>query len=54
MMTLNVGHSFAEAVTDALKKALELKMLFLTLDVKLAKSFENIKYDELTEYPNKT
>jgi hypothetical protein len=51
---LNSVHSFAEAVTDTLKKALELKMPFLTLDLKLAKSFENTKYDELTEYPNKT
>jgi predicted nucleic acid-binding protein len=70
MMTLNAVHSFAEVVTDALKKALELKITvydaaflsisdklkipFLTLDVKLAKSFENTKYNELTEYPNKT
>ena len=70
MMTLNAVHSFAEVVIDALKKALELKITvydaaflslsdklkipFLTLDVKLAKSFENTKYNELTEYPNKT
>jgi predicted nucleic acid-binding protein len=70
MMNLNAVHSFPEVVTDSLKKAIDLKitvydaaflsladklkMPFLTLDIKLAKSLEGTKYNELTEYPNKT
>ena len=69
-MNLNAVHSFSEVITDSLKKAIDLKitvydaaflsladklkMPFLTLDIKLAKSLEGTKYDELTEYPNKT
>ena len=63
-------HSFSEVVSDSLKTALELKiaaydaaflsladklkMPFLTLDIKLVKRLEGTKYNELTEYPNKT
>ena len=70
MMNLYAVHKFSEVITDALNKALDLKitvydaaflslsdklkMPFLTLDIKLAKSFEDTKYDELAEYPNKT
>ncbi len=70
MMNLYAVHSFSEIITDSLKKAIELKitvydaaflsladklkMPFLTLDIKLAKSLESTKYDELIEYPNKS
>ncbi len=69
MMKLYAVHSFSEVITDALNKALELKitvydaaflsladklnMRFLTLDMKLARSLEHTKYDELIERPNK-
>jgi len=70
MMNLNAVHSFSEVVSDSLKKAIglkiavydaaflsladKLKMPFLTLDIKLVKRLEGTKYNELTEYPNKT
>ena len=69
MMNLYAVHSYPEVGTDALKKAIEMKITvydaaflsladklktpFLTLDIKLAKSLEGTKYKELTEYPNK-
>ena len=69
MMNLNAVHSFTEVITDSLKKAIDLKitvydaaflsladklkMPFLTLDLKLAKSLEGTEFNELTEYPNK-
>jgi len=70
MMNLFTVHNFSEVIIDSLNKALEqkiavydaaflsladkLKMPFLTLDIKLAKRLEGTKYNELTEYPNKT
>ncbi len=69
MMNLYAVHSYPEVITDTLKKALEMKITvydaaflsladklkipFLTLDIKLAKSLEGTRYKELTEYPNK-
>ncbi len=67
IMSLSSIHSFHEIITDALNKALELritvydaafvaladkrKMKFLTLDTKLAKNLEHTKYAELIERP---
>lgn len=67
IMKLSAIHSFTEVVTEALNKALELKisvydaaflalankhnMKILTVDLKLAKKVENTKYVELISHP---
>jgi predicted nucleic acid-binding protein len=69
IMNLFEVHSFDEVIVDAMTLALEyntavydtsflslagnLEIRLLTLDIKLAQKFENSKYRELIEYPNK-
>ena len=68
-MNLFGVHSFGEVIVDAMSLALEfniavydaaflcladkLDIRLLTLDLKLAKRFEQTKYRALIEYPNK-